>query len=115
LTKSGRTFRETVKLSCRNDVCAGQLKSIGQISITRDVSVKAGPFTVTKKVTRVTKVTFASASYRLATGKSELLTLSITAAGRNVLAEAKPTTPVRETLTATANGGNTVISNAIVR
>jgi len=105
LTKSGATFRETVKLACRDDVCAGLIKSIGQISLTRDVSVKAGPFTVTKKVTRVTKVVLASASYRLATGKSELLTLALSAEGRNVLTEAKPTTPVRETLTATVKGG----------
>jgi hypothetical protein len=115
LTKSGAIFHETVKLACRNDACAGLLKSIGQISITKDVSVKSGPWTVTKKVTKVTKVVLASASYRLASGKNEQLTLNLTAGGRNVLAKAKPSTPVRETLTATANGGNTATSKGVVR
>jgi hypothetical protein len=115
LTRSGRTYRETVKLACRNEGCTGLVKSIGQISVTKDVSVKSGPWTVTKKVTKVTKVVFASASYRLASGHGELLVLQLSASGRNVLAQAKSTSPVRETLTATATGGNTATSNDIVR
>ena len=115
LTRSGRTYRETVKLACRNEGCTGLVKSIGQISVTKDVSVKSGPWTVTKKVTKVTKVVFASASYRLASGHGELLVLQLSASGRNVLAQAKSTSPVRETLTATAAGGNTATSNDVVR
>jgi hypothetical protein len=91
------------------------VKSIGRISLTKDVSVKSGPWTVTKKVTKVTKVVFASAAYRLAAGRSEVLTLALSAGGRSVLAEAKPSAPVRETLTATVTTGNTATSNEIVR
>jgi hypothetical protein len=115
LSSSGASFRETVKLACRTATCGGQVRSIGQISITREVSVKSGPWTVTKKVTKLTKVVFSTVSYRLAAGKSEVLNLPVSAGGRSILAQAKTSTPVRETLTATVASGNTATSNDIVR
>jgi hypothetical protein len=113
--KSGPTFHELVKLTCELATCRGVVKSIGAITIVKDVSVKSGPWTITKKVAKTTTVVLAGTSYRLAAGKHELLTLALTASGRSVLAEVKRSTPLREALTATVKGGLTATKSLILR
>jgi hypothetical protein len=113
--KSGTTFHELVKLTCHLATCRGLVKSIGAITITKYVSVKSGPWTITKKVAKTTTVVLASTSYRLASGKRELLTLTLTAGGRSVLAKVKPSIPLREALTATVKGGLTATRSLVLR
>jgi hypothetical protein len=106
-SKSGRTLHESVKLSCARSTCSGLVRSLGQITTTKKVSVKSGPWTITKKVTKTIKVVLTSAPYRLAKGKSGVLTLTVSPSGRSALASANVETPFFETLTATVKGGST--------
>ena len=106
-TKSGGVVHESVKLSCARATCSGLVRSLGQITTTKKVSVKSGPWTITKKVTKTIKVVLTSAPYRLAKGKSGVLTLTVSSSGRSALANANVKTPFHETLTATVKGGST--------
>ena len=106
-SKSGRILHESVKLSCARATCSGLVRSLGQITTTKKVSVKSGPWTITKKVTKTIKVVLTSAPYRLAKGKSGVLTLTVSSSGRSALANANVKTPFHETLTATVKGGST--------
>jgi hypothetical protein len=106
-SKSGRILHESVKLSCARARCSGLVRSLGQITTTKKVSVKSGPWTITKKVTKTIKVVLTSAPYRLAKGKSGVLTLTVSSSGRSALANANVQTPFFETLTATVKGGST--------
>ncbi len=106
-TKSGGVVHESVKLSCARATCSGLVRSLGQITTTKKVSVKSGQWTITKKVTKTIKVVLTSAPYRLAKGKSGVLTLTVSSSGRSALANANVKTPFHETLTATVKGGST--------
>jgi hypothetical protein len=68
------------------------------------VKVKKGKKTVTKTETLL----LASSSYTLAKGASTTVDLVRTSRGKGVLKKAKPTSPLHETLVATAAGGATV-------
>jgi hypothetical protein len=103
--KSGATVHESVQLSCIRATCSGLVRSLGQITTTKLVSVKSGQWTITKKVTNTVRVVLVNAHYRLAMGKSGVLTLTVSASGRSALAKANSTTPFLETLTATVEGG----------
>ena len=105
--KSGGTVRESVKLSCVRATCSGVVRSLGKITTTKKVSVKAGQWTITKKVTKTIKVILSSTPYRLAKGKSGVLTLTVSSSGRSALAKANAKTPFYETITATVKGGST--------
>jgi hypothetical protein len=114
-TKSGGTVHESVKLSCVRAMCSGRVRSLGQITTTKLVSVKSGPWTITKKVTNTFRVVLTSATYRLAKGKSGVLTYMVSASGRSALAKANSTTPFYETLTATVEGGLMATKSTSVR
>ena len=103
--KAGAAVHETIKLSCIRAACSGLVSSLGQITTSKFVSEKSGPWTITKKVTTTVRVLLTRASYRLAEGKSGVLTLTVSANGRSALAKANSTTPLYETLTATVKGG----------
>jgi hypothetical protein len=106
-SKSGRIVHESVKLSCARATCSGLVRSLGRITTIKKVSVKSGPWTITKKVAKTIKVVLTSAPYRLAKGKSGVLTLTVSSSGRSALANANVKTPFYETLTATVKGGST--------
>jgi hypothetical protein len=114
-TNSGGTVHESVKLSCVRAACSGVVRSLGQITTTTKVSVKTGPWTITKKVTKILKVVLTRAPYHLAKGASAVLTLTVSASGRSALAKANSTTPFYETLTATVNGGLMVTRSTSLR
>jgi len=104
-TKSGRSVHESVQLICVRATCSGLVRSLGHITTTKKVSVKAGKWTITKKVNRTLRVVLTSTPYRLAKGKSGILTLTVSASGQRALAEANSKTPFFETITATVQGG----------
>jgi hypothetical protein len=114
-TNSGGTVHESVKLSCVRAACSGVVRSLGEITTTTKVSVKTGPWTITKKVTKTIKVVLTRASYHLAKGKNGVLTLTVSASGQSALAMANSTTPFYETLTATVNGGLMVTRSTSLR
>jgi hypothetical protein len=114
-TKSGGTIHESVKLNCIRATCSGLVRSLGLITTTKKVSVKTGQWTITKKVTKTVRVVLTSAPYRLAKGKSAILTLKVTAGGRSALAKANSKTPIYETLTATVIGGLVATKSSRVR
>ena len=66
--------------------------------------MKSGQWTITKKVTKTVRVVLVNAPYRLAKGKSGVLTLTVSASGRSALAKANSKTSFYETLTATVEG-----------
>jgi hypothetical protein len=114
-TKSGGSVHESVKLSCVRATCSGVVRSLGQITTTKKVTVKSGLYTIKKEVTTTVRVVLTSAPYRLAKGKSGLFTLTVSASGRSALAKANSKTPFYETLTATVNGGLTATKSTSVR
>jgi hypothetical protein len=114
-SKSGTTSSESVKLSCRSALCAGQITSTGRITTYKLVSAKSGKWTVTKKVSKTTTMVLAHTSYRIAKSKNKLFTFTLTTGGRQVLSEANTRTPLLETLTATVQGGTTATKSASVR
>jgi hypothetical protein len=82
------------------------------ITTTKLEKVKQGNKTVTKTVKQVQTVVLASASYKLARGKSGSVNLALNAAGKAALANAAKH-HVTETLTVSAKGGKTT-SKAVV-
>jgi hypothetical protein len=92
--------RIPVKLSCGGARCSGTVAMTESVK----VKVKKGKKTVTKTETLL----LASSSYTLAKGASTTVDLVRTSRGKGVLKKAKPTSPLHETLVATAAGGATV-------
>ena len=92
--------RIPVKLSCGGARCSGTVTMTESVK----VKVKKGKKTVTKTETLL----LASSSYTLAKGASTTVDLVRTSRGKGVLKKAKPTSPLHETLVATAAGGATV-------
>jgi serine protease len=92
--------RIPVKLSCGGARCSGTVAMTESVK----VKVKKGKKTVTKTETLL----LASSSYTLAKGASTTVDLVLTSRGKGVLKKAKPTSPLHETLVATAAGGATV-------
>jgi protocatechuate 3,4-dioxygenase beta subunit len=92
--------RIPVKLSCGGARCSGTVTMTESVK----VKVKKGKKTVTKTETLL----LASSSYTLAKGASTTVDLVLTSRGKRVLHTAKPTSPLHETLVATAAGGATV-------